>query len=217
MSNQAGREFILRALPDLHGLRLLEVGAHDVNGSSRSTLEKQGLLKYVGVDIDPGPGVDEVVSVHGLVQHFGLQTFDVVLSAEMIEHVEEWPDAIRQMAEVTAPGGRIVITTRSRGFPFHAYPHDYWRFEVRDFEEIFAGWNVELLESDPSEPGVFVCARKPMGAWMPNLDRMRLHSMQHDRRVANNKGNRFVSMLYRRGRAALPRRLRSAIIRQFRG
>ena len=65
------------------------------------------------------------------------------------------------MAAVTAPGGTLVITTRSRNFPFHAYPHDYWRFEVEDFRRIFEGWQIFAIEPDPSAPGVFVSVVKP--------------------------------------------------------
>jgi len=50
------------------------------------------------------------------------------------------------MKAVLKPGGFIYITTRSRGFPYHAYPHDYWRYEIEDMEKIFGDFEIIALE-----------------------------------------------------------------------
>jgi SAM-dependent methyltransferase len=129
----------------------LEVGARDVNGSVRPILEALQPAKYVGVDIEEGVGVDEICDVEDLVDRFGQGTFDVVVATELMEHVVHWRAAMRQMVGVTAGGGVVVITTRSRGFPYHGYPHDHWRYEQDDMRDVF-GAAVELLEPDPEEP-----------------------------------------------------------------
>jgi hypothetical protein len=41
------------------------------------------------------------------------------------------------MKQVLKPGGIILITTRSQGFPFHEYPVDAWRFSVEDMHKSF--------------------------------------------------------------------------------
>ncbi|HTU39957.1 MAG TPA: methyltransferase domain-containing protein [Acidimicrobiales bacterium] len=147
---------------DVGGRRVLEVGAYDVNGSPRAVIEAMGPASYLGVDIMDGPGVDEVCSVEGLLDRFGPEAFDVVVSTEMIEHVADWQGAVSNLKRVTAPEGVIVLTTRSKGFPLHDYPADYWRFEQEDMRVVFSDCAVEELESDaPEDPGVFVKARKP--------------------------------------------------------
>jgi hypothetical protein len=65
------------------------------------------------------------------------------------------------MKRVLAPGGLLLITTRSPGFPQHDHPSDYWRFTREDALEIFSDMEeVEVIE-DPMAPGIFVRARKP--------------------------------------------------------
>jgi hypothetical protein len=79
----------------------------------------------------------------------------------MIEHVANWKLIISNFKRVLRPGGIIIVTTRSFGFPLHDYPVDYWRFETYDMEVLFSDFTECQIESDQSEPGVFITARKP--------------------------------------------------------
>jgi len=88
----------------------------------------------VGVDIEPGKFVDVVLPAERLVEHFGPESFDVVIATELLEHVQDWRLVVNNMKAVLRRGGYIYITTRSYGFPFHAYPYDFWRYEVEDLK-----------------------------------------------------------------------------------
>jgi len=136
------------------------------------------------VDIDPGPGVDVVCSAEDMQTHFGSEQFDVVLSTEMLEHVRDWRRTVAGIKWVCKPGGIIVLTTRSLGYPFHAAPHDYWRYETDDMRRIFSDFDPLSVESDLQEPGVFVSARKPLTGYVPNdLGGIELYSMVEGRRT----------------------------------
>lgn len=163
MCNDACRAFAAAALAeaDLRGRRVLEVGARDVNGSVRRIVSAHGPAVYVGVDRVPGPGVDRVCAVERLVKEFGAGAFDLVISTEMLEHVRDWRAAVGQMKAVLAPGGLLLLTTRAPGFPYHGYPEDFWRFEAADLRRAVAEFEQIHLEPDPSEPGIFLTARKP--------------------------------------------------------
>ncbi len=158
---------------DVAGVDVLEVGALDVNGSVRRTIERLGPRGYHGTDRERGPGVDEVVAAEHLNACFGPDRYGLVVCTEVLEHVEPWRAAVWNMMSVTAPGGLVVLTTRSPGFGRHDWPDDWWRFDQADVRWIWAGWAIEDLRADPGYPGVFLRARKP-GRWGPEATWLRL-------------------------------------------
>lgn len=144
------------------GKRVLEVGSFDVNGSPRTAIIPLRPLEYIGIDIMSGKGVDQVCDARELDRVFGQDSFDLVISAEMLEHVEDWKLVISQMKRVTKSKGVLCVTTRSPGFPYHPHPIDCWRFTRDDFTKIFRDYHIVALEDDlPGSPGIFGCFVKP--------------------------------------------------------
>jgi SAM-dependent methyltransferase len=52
--------------------------------------------------------------------------FDLILSHEVLEHVQNDAQAVREMVRVLRPGGRIVIFVPNRGYPFETHGI-YWQ------------------------------------------------------------------------------------------
>lgn len=160
---------------DIAGRTVLEVGSFDVNGSVRPAVEALSPAAYLGVDQSPGPGVDEVVPAEQLPARFGEDFWDVVVSCEMLEHAEQWRDALMAMALVLRPGGLLVLTTRSPGFPRHEFPGDHWRFSRDTMRAalVAVGCGSYELVADPQakHPGVFARARKG-DPWRPDWARL---------------------------------------------
>jgi SAM-dependent methyltransferase len=179
-------DFFMRIVncEEFNGKRVLEVGSKFVNGSVRPLIERFCQPKeYIGVDIEPGKYVDVVLPAERLIGYFGPESFDVVVSTEVVEHVFDWRLVINNMKMVLKRGGFIYLTTRSRGFPYHAYPHDYWRYEPSDMVRIFRDFEIIRLEADWNAPGVFLKARKPMN-WRPvDLSGIALYSVILGKRV----------------------------------
>jgi hypothetical protein len=119
--------------------------------------------------------------------------------------VREWRAVIIQFKEVLAAGGLLLLTTRSRGFPYHGFPDDFWRYEVSDFESIFSDLDCNLIAPDPSAPGVFLKARKPPSFEMRDIDAHALFSVVTNR-VSLDVTDRDIS-------SARARRRRQQIIR----
>jgi SAM-dependent methyltransferase len=163
---------------EFEGRRVLEVGSKYVNGSVRPIIEEHFLPEeYLGVDLEPGQFVDVVLPAERLLDSFGPESFDVVISTELLEHVQDWRKVVNNMKAVLRTGGYIYITTRSLGFPFHAYPYDFWRYEADDLVKIFGDFDILRLERDKEAPGIFLKARKPH-RWKPiDLSEIDLYSI----------------------------------------
>lgn len=192
---------------EARGKRVLEVGARDVNGSVRPVVENAfAPAEYVGVDLEAGPGVDAVAPAEELAGRFGEERFDVVLALELMEHVRDWRAVVSNLKRVTAPEGVILLTTRSPGFKYHGYPHDFWRYEPADMARVFADCDLLANESDPQDPGVFVKARRPAAFAEADLADVQLVSMVTGRREREVEEAHFRSPHYRKLMAKLWRR-----------
>lgn len=132
---------------------ILEVGALDENGSL-----SQVLSISLRTDMRDGKGVDEVIDACDLLDRFGPEAWDNVVSAEMLEHAERWDDALRNMWGVLKPGGKLLLTMARESKGYHGYPADYWRFPMADFLRLFG--NNEVLGSFDSHPSIGACVVK---------------------------------------------------------
>lgn len=88
------------------GKKVLEVGSLDINGSVRQFFTD---CDYTGIDLGPGPGVDEVNHVIHHVR-LGVGPYDVIISTEALEHDERWNDSLAMMNMLLKPSGLLVIT-----------------------------------------------------------------------------------------------------------
>jgi len=116
---------------------------------------------YIGVDIISGPGVDKICNANELISCFGVESFDYVICTELLEHVNDWKNVISNLKGVLKPGGRIFISTRSRGFGYHGFPNDFWRYEIDDFQIIFSDFDIQCLARDIGIPGILFWGKKP--------------------------------------------------------
>ncbi len=104
---------------------------------------------------------------------FPADTFDLVLSHEVLEHVQDDAKAAREIVRTLRPGGRLVLFVPNRGYPFETHGI-YWRgkyhfgniplvnylprpwrnrlaphvrvYSGRDLERLFAGLPVRIVQ-----------------------------------------------------------------------
>lgn len=184
MCSQAGISFGKKYLSrqEAHGKRILEVGAKNFNGSWRFFVEKFHPKTYIGTDMQSGKDVDVVCNAEDLVNHFGQEQFDIVISTELLEHAVNWQKVISNIKKVLKPNGLLFITTRSQGYGYHGYPYDFWRYEIIDMRLIFSDFKIKVLLPDPVSPGVFLKAQRKRHFDEKNLSRYKLYSILTHRR-----------------------------------
>lgn len=125
------------------GMKVLDVGGQDVNGSLKKPLEILAKLEYISVDIEEGPNVD-VVMKPGDSLPFSDASFDLIVSTSCFEHDPCFWLTFREMCRVVKPGGYIYVNAPSNG-PYHTYPGDNWRF-YSDAGQALAYWSGKIFD-----------------------------------------------------------------------
>lgn len=197
--------FIRRHVP-LEGKRILDVGCG--LGMYVRALRRFSEEVY-GVDID----FDKVVEAAQALPHllvapaeslpFAEGSFDVVLLHEVLEHVDDDGEAVREAYRVTARGGEVVVFAPNRLYPFEThgfywrgryrfgniplvnYLPDRWRnrlcphvrvYTAKGLRALFRGLNVELVVHTRIYPGYDNIARRR--PWLARLLRKLTYSLE---------------------------------------
>lgn len=131
--------------------QVIDLGASDVNGSYRSLMPAD--VHYTGFDLEPGPGVDEVLAdPYQIPRADG--SVDLVVSGQMLEHCAHFWRVFSEIARVLRPGGLAFVIAPSAG-PIHRYPVDCYRF-YPDAYQALADWSgLRLVQ----------CWRDERGPW----------------------------------------------------
>mgnify|MGYP001487091195 CR=1 FL=1 len=167
---------------------ILEIGSCDINGSLRD-FRPEGAL-YIGVDLEPGKGVDLVKPLNGPIP-IADASIDVVVCTSVLEHDPFFWVTTLELARITRPGGLIYLNAPSNGW-FHLHPDDCWRFYPDAGVALvrWAGYNglcLALIESFVAEQSgdvwndfVAVLAREPAPEAPPAFlhDRIRAYNVR---------------------------------------
>ena len=150
----------LIAKPDA---RVLDVGAGSVVEKNRragqyALADKYAQLVkqrgYFGLDVEPGANVMFVADAHFL--PIAKASLDGVIMVSVLEHLYDPVRAVDQVARVLKPGG-VYFSYAPFYHPYHASPHDYFRFTregyrymLREFSqvEIVSGGNYVAVTND---------------------------------------------------------------------
>ncbi|MHB8807541.1 MAG: class I SAM-dependent methyltransferase [Anaerolineaceae bacterium] len=125
---RAGQERRLNMIRQYAGERINGIILEDGCGVGEylQRLNEQAALA-VGLDVD----FERVLETHqkGLTAQLAVgealphaaQTFDLVISNEVIEHVQNDWQAVAEIVRVLKPGGRLVLFCPNRGYPFETH------------------------------------------------------------------------------------------------
>lgn len=133
----------------------------------------QGTFDITTVNMDESASPDLLHNLETPVPYPD-ESFDHVLLINVLEHIFEYRQLLREAVRIVRPGGSVVIVVPFL-FPIHPSPSDYWRFSKQTLEKecVSAGLAIEILL--PLGSGVFSARHLFIARLMPGPVRFVLH------------------------------------------
>lgn len=142
-----------RARSVTRGSRVLDVGAGTAPYRSlfaHCRYETQDFTKYEGYKGPEGQYADINYVCDITEIPVADATFDVVLCTEVLEHVPHPIEALREMARITKPGGRLFLTA-PLGSGLHQEPyHFYGGYTDHWYRKFLAEFGCEVVSIEPN-------------------------------------------------------------------
>lgn len=113
-------------------LKILDVGSLDINGSVRDIF-KPWTAEYFGIDMQDGPGVDQIIGGH---EYSKPGYYDVVVTCEVFEHTPDWKEIVARAAENLRPGGLFIATMAGETRAPHSGVHGNAPYEWEHYANI---------------------------------------------------------------------------------
>ena len=168
-------------------LTILDLGSTEMGACYRPIFENPS-WKYIGADLESGPNVNLVLSHPYHWKEVRSGSVDVLVSGQVLEHVEFFWITMLEISRVLKPGGLACIVVPSGGEE-HRYPLDCWRFYPDGMNALAGFARLHVLEvytqwegigdhgSDQWADSVLV-ARKPTRPLVKAIGVRLLQSMQ---------------------------------------
>jgi SAM-dependent methyltransferase len=144
-------ERVLDGLALGESIRILDAGC----GSGRNMVDLARRGTVTGVELSQPSvekarerGCGEVVEGSVLEMPFGDASFDLAVSLDVIEHLEDDLGALRELRRVVAPGGALLLTVPAYGWLWSGHDeinHHQRRYTMRSLRTVAeqAGWHEE--------------------------------------------------------------------------
>ena len=142
-------------------MRILEIGSKDEMPKKRELIFRRYFDKpkweYIGLDIVPGRNVD-IVSKDHYSYPFKDGEFDLVISANTLEHTKDIYKAVREMSRLTKNWIYLIVP---HTVPYHPYPIDCWRIFPDGMKFLLTEIsNFEIVDSGIIKSSTYAFARK---------------------------------------------------------
>jgi SAM-dependent methyltransferase len=123
---------------------VLEIGSQQVPGQEEiADLRPLFAGKpYVGLDVNPGPGVDCIADVEALPQDDA--SVGTVVAMNTLEHVPRFWRGLEEIRRVLRPDGALLLSCPFY-FHIHQYPCDYWRFSPQALEFLLCDYSTRIV------------------------------------------------------------------------
>ncbi len=128
-------------------------------------------------------------------------SFDLVVGFEVIEHLENWRDFLREVRRVLAPNGQFIVSTPNKAYytesrgadganPFHVHEFDFEEFRgelkaIFPYVSLYLENHVAGMTFQPHEPGNTVEVRVDAGDPAPHDSHFFVAVCAHRPQVGN--------------------------------
>ncbi len=126
--------------------RLLDFGC---GGQTYRGLLEPRADAYIGADVAAAPGVTlDLKIVPGQPMDVAPESFDSILSNQVLEHVPDPDFYLAEAARVLKPGGTLILTAPMQ-WRHHEVPFDYYRYTKYGLTEFLSknGFTIERLDT----------------------------------------------------------------------
>jgi N-acetylglucosaminyl-diphospho-decaprenol L-rhamnosyltransferase len=158
---------------------ILEIGSYQVSGQ-KGIADLRGIFRarpYVGIDVRPGPGVDQIADVEALPHAKG--SIGTVIALSTFEHVKHFWRGLDEVYRVLRKDGAFLISCPF-SFHIHNYPSDYWRFTPEALEVLLQDYPSKIL-------GWHGPGKRPQNVWAlafrEERPQITQHQFEHYRRL----------------------------------
>lgn len=103
--------------------------------------------KYTGVDIGENPRADHKIEPGGILP-FNDHSFDIVLSSQVLEHVEDVNQYMKECYRVLKPNGFFLLSTHGT-WQYHASPHDFHRWTSIGLKKLIKAFGFRIIDFIP--------------------------------------------------------------------
>jgi SAM-dependent methyltransferase len=110
--------------------------------------------------VEAGENSPHIINAAGEYIPLSSSTFDLILSHEVIEHVQDDRDAVREMVRVLKPGGRITLFCPNRGYPYETHGI-YWKGKYHFGNKLFVNY-LPLVLRNKLAPHVRVYTKRDL-------------------------------------------------------
>lgn len=100
---------------------------------------KERVKEYIGVDIEETPEKNSKINItikQGDKLPFPNEHFDVVISTQVFEHIEDLSLYAKELRRVLKNNGLMLISA-AFAWDYHPYPKDYWRISEDGYRILF--------------------------------------------------------------------------------
>ena len=123
------------------GARVLDFGCADRPYEQELPDE----VAYVGADLVGNDRADVTLRGDGTVP-LPDASFDLVMSTQVLEHVEDTPAYLAECHRLLRPDGTLVLSTHGVMY-YHRDPEDYWRWTKPGLTKVLEEAGFEVLEA----------------------------------------------------------------------